>query len=322
LLRRIAIATRICKRVKINPGDVIYSSSDIAADSIPAIRLRRWNKGATLVCGLHLIAPLPLKGFRHVFTKGWQFPRLRDAYYYFSQNYILRQLKKYADFVLVSNALDKDTLIRKGFRDEQVLVCYGAPQWNTIKETPDKEKKFDAVFVGRYHEQKGFIDLIKAVKIISLTKKDFKLALICDISEKAYLNIQNKHKIQNSILFFGFKSGIEKYGIMKQSKLLICPSYYESFGMVIVEAMACALPVVAYNLPTYKDIYHSGMLKADIGNIQELAEKTLSLLLDEPYRQKLSDEAYKLSEEFSWDKTAELIIGRITCAMSEPGVRS
>ena len=99
---------------------------------------------------------------------------------------------------------------------------------------------------------------------------------------------------------------------MKKSRLLICPSYYESFGMVIVEAMTCGLPVVVYDLPIYGMIYPAGMIRVEIGNIDKLAQSVSNLLLDEALRNKMADDAYALSKGFSWEKTIEDIFKRLT----------
>jgi len=162
--------------------------------------------------------------------------------------------------------------------------------------------------VGRYHEQKGLIDLIKAAKIVSENKKDFSLALISDIPQETFADLADRYNVRKNIVFFGFKNGKDKFKIMKQSRLLVCPSYYESFGMVIVEAMACGLPVLAYGLPIYSTIYPVGMASVEIGNINELAQSLLSLLSNESARQELADDAYRLSKQFSWEKTAEDIL--------------
>jgi glycosyltransferase involved in cell wall biosynthesis len=312
LVRRIKMAQKACQALKIYPQDIIYSSSDILADSIPALQLKQRNKNARLICGLHLIAPLPWKGFRHAFTKGWQIPRLKDTYYYFSQRYILGQLKRHADLVLVSNSFDRDNLIRNGFRQERVLVCYGAPERDVIAKAASGKKEFDGVFIGRYHEQKGFMDLIKFTREICASKKDFRLALISDIPEKTFSEISNRYNLQKVIVFFGFKNGIDKFAIMKQAKVLICPSYYESFGMVVVEAMSCGLPVLAYDLPIYKAIYPRGMIRVKIGDFKGLTQSLLNLLTDESGRQELSGEALELSKQFSWEKTSEDILQRLT----------
>jgi len=52
----------------------------------------------------------------------------------------------------------------------------------------------------------------------------------------------------------GFRQGAEKVRLLKNAGCFCMPSHYESFGQVAVEAMACGLPVVAYDLAIYDEI--------------------------------------------------------------------
>ena len=60
--------------------------------------------------------------------------------------------------------------------------------------------------------------------------------------------------------------GGEKIKILKQSRLFVLPSFYESWGMVAAEAMAAGLPVVAYSLPVYQDLFSKGINQVKIGD--------------------------------------------------------
>ena len=307
-LKRIKAAKKVCKYLRLGDSDVIYSSSDLIADSIPALSLKKGNIKAKFICGLHLIAPNPFKGFENVFSKRVKFPGLRDLYYYFTQKIIISHLKKYANLVLVSNNHDKDTLVKQGFANKQVAVAYGGIDKELLAQAHSSDKKYDAVFVGRLHKQKGFYDLVRIVSLIAQRERDFRLALISDIPETELMSILERNNIKKNIVFFGFKDGIDKFLIIKQSKLLIFPSYYESFGIVICEAMACGLPVVAYDLPIYKEIYPEGIIKAGIGNIEELANGVLDLLTNEKKLRHLSKVALNVSKRFSWGRTGESIL--------------
>jgi glycosyltransferase involved in cell wall biosynthesis len=308
LMRRIKDASDVCKGLELTSSDVIYSSSDIIADSIPSLELKNRNKSARLVCGVHLLAPLPWKGFRYAFARGWQIPSLKDIYYYFSQKYILEKLKRHASLVLVSNSFDKKILMRKGFQEKQILVCYGAPQNDIIEKVPAQQKRFDAVYVGRFHEQKGIVDLMEIIRLVAREKKDFVLALVSDIPGEVLQRLQEKYHIKNNIRFFGFRERSEKYEIIKQSRLLLFPSFYESFGMAICEAMACGLGVVAYGLAIYKDIYPKGLVTAPIGDTADFANRILHLLKHKEELERVSADALDLSRDFNWDRAVEEMI--------------
>jgi glycosyltransferase involved in cell wall biosynthesis len=308
LLKRSRLAQKACASLTLSKQDVIYSSSDIIADSLPSLALKKKNPQARLICGLHLLAPTPFKGFKNAFTPDLKIPGPREIYYYWMQRFVIGKLRQYADLVLVSNKLDQQVLLDLGLQGQRILVAYGAVDKELIDKAEVSTKKFDVVFVGRAHEQKGFLDLFQIVKLISQEKKDFTLALISDMTKDKLESILETYGIKPNVKFFGFKDGIEKFQIIKQSRLLIFPSYYESFGMVILEAMACGLPVVAYDLPVYRGIFVQGMLTVKIKDMRALSNLVLDLLEDDKKRQALSFSALELSRGFSWARPAENIL--------------
>jgi len=291
---------------------VIYSSSDLLPDSIPAIYAIIRNPSLKWIAGLHLVAPNPFKGFKKIFADGYTVPALSALYYFLTQRLVMRFMKKYAHTVMVSNSMDREFLLnKKGFLPDKVIVTYGAVDWAAVDKAKQK-LSYDACYVGRFHKQKGFFDLIEAWKLVCRKFPDSEIAIVGnDVNFDEVVEIVKKSGLTNNVKLLGFLNGIEKFNVMKASKICVFPSTYESFGMVAAEAMACGLPVVAYDLPIYKEIYPSGMLKADIGDIGSLAECIIELIENEKLRLKMSREAYKSSQRFVWEKTAEKILGRL-----------
>ena len=85
----------------------------------------------------------------------------------------------------------------------------------------------------------------------------------------------------------------------------MCPSYYESFAIVIAEAMACGLPVIAYDLPIYEDIYGENIVRVSLGNIHQFADVILTFLKDDNLRKSFGLGGRKFTERYDWDKIAE-----------------
>ncbi len=291
---------------------IIYSTSDLIPDTIPAIYAKIKIPSLRWITGLHLVAPSPFKGFQKASTKGYVFPKFANIYYFLTQRLIMRFMKKYAYLVMVSNSLDREFLIKKGFASQKVIVTYGAINWDELNLAASSGYKYDACFVGRFHKQKGFPDLIEAWKKVCLKYPRALLVVIGDdINFDSVVKKVNAEGLSNNIKFLGFLGGVEKFNIMKASKMCVFPSTYESFGMVIAEAFACSLPVVAYSLPIYEDIYPQGLLTANIGDVNGLVQQIISLLSDEQVRLKVSKEAYEVSKKFTWAQTAEQILMRL-----------
>lgn len=293
---------------EISSNSVIYSSSDLIVDSLPATLLKVKNRQAKLICGLHLLAPNPFKGFTKVGRRGLVFPRPQNVYYFLSQGLVVWLLKHLADLVLVSNHLDREFLLRKGFKADQVLVTYGGVDFKLI---PQKELpiKFDAVWVGRLHSQKGVADLFSAWKEVVARFPKVKLAVVGEDDLQDYFRKQRYYlTLKDKVFFTGYLAGKDLFRLLKSGKIFLCPSYYESFGMVIAEAMAASLPVVAYDLPVYRRIYTQGMVRIPLGDTARFAEAAIRLLSHPKERERLAAEAVRLAIQFNWQKTAEKIL--------------
>jgi len=300
----------IRKLPRLKKGNIVYSSSDFFADTIPAFYSKLKNKNLTWIAGLHLICPNPFKGFKNVYSEKIRIPRLSDLLYFLSQRFIISLFKHYADKVFVSNSIDRDFLLKKGFNSNKVLVTPGGVD---LKETKGKQTKiFDSCFVGRFHPQKGLFDLISIWEKVCCEKKDAKLVIIGsgDLKTKLIEKIKEKD-LQDNITLVGYKDGKDKYKIIQQSKVLLFPSTYESFGIVAVEAMACSIPVVAYDLPFYKDIFPKGMIRVGIKDINAFSSEITKIIKNPVLRKKLEKQAYSQAQKYSWENVANLKLNAI-----------
>jgi glycosyltransferase involved in cell wall biosynthesis len=227
------------------------------------------------------------------------------------QRLILELYKRLSDLVLVSNNHDKEFLIRRGFKENKILVTYGGVNFRNIPRGVPR-KIYDACFVGRFHAQKGLDDLLNVWSKVCKTIKYAKLVIVGegDMLEGLIQKTRDLG-IEKNVIFTGFLDGKEKYTVMKSSKVFLFPSTYESFGMSALEAMACGLPVVAYDLPVYSEVFSGGMLKVPVGDGDRFYKELIDLLYDKKRRNKLGKEAIKVASGFSWEKTAKDIMERL-----------
>ncbi|MFA5089682.1 MAG: glycosyltransferase family 4 protein [Candidatus Omnitrophota bacterium] len=294
---------------KLSVDGIIYSSSDLMPDAIPALFLKLKNRRLRWISGMHLIAPDPFRGFKNAKANSFSFPSIRGIYYFFYQRMMVFFMKYKADLVFVSNRQDKEFLLKKGFNEGQVLVTWGGINRQPIMNLSKQEIKFDACFIGRDHPQKGVDDLLEIWQAVCKEKPDARLCLLGALDR--IKNTPACSLLKNNLTFFGIVDGIKKFEIIQSAKLFICPSYYESFGIVIAEAMSVGLPVVAYDLDIYYDIYPQGMIKVPLGDKHGFANKVIELLKDEDKRSELSKQALAVSQRFSWEETAGDILKKL-----------
>ena len=285
-----------------NGKSVIYSASDFWPDSLPALLMKRRMKTSKWVAGFYMFAPQPIGNQVY---KG--IDKIKGLAYFLSQKPIHWLIRRYADMVFVTNELDRTAFIGDRLGSSNVIAIRGGVDIDSSQKVPSPpEKKFDAVFVGRFHAQKGILELIDIWKYVVVRRKNARLAIIGDGElKREILREIARHGLERNVVLFGFKDGKEKIAIFKQSKMVLHPAIYDSGGMGPCEAMACGLPGISFDLPALRVYYPRGMLKVRCFNIQEFAESILLLLEDETLYRKLQAEAVHLAKDWDWNGLAE-----------------
>jgi glycosyltransferase involved in cell wall biosynthesis len=171
------------------------------------------------------------------------------------------------------------------------------------------KKVFDGAFVGRIAKEKGVFDLLKIWKNVVKAKRNAKLLIIGNgIEFSAVKKEVAALSLENNVFLRGGCSDFELFGLLKSSKLLIFPSVFEGWGLAVAEALACGLPVVAYDIPALREVFGKckSVFLAPVKNVDGVATTVLDLLnLNEAEHSKLSSYAETFSEQFSWESVAE-----------------
>lgn len=294
---------------------VIYCATEFWMDSLPGFILKLRFPKITLVTTWFQTAPNPLIGFKEGNrVASYRFSALA---YWLVQLPIKPLIKKYADFVLVNNEQERKQFPEMN-KNNKVIVVLGAVDLflinNLTKGFKKESKIFDGVFQGRFHPQKGIVELIDIWKLVVDRKPDAKLALIGDgpLMEKVKQKIAELN-LQKNINLFGYVfDGVKKYKIFAQSRVVLHPAFYDSGGMASAEAMALGLPAVGFNLTAYKSYYPKGMIKVPINDLSAVAKVVLELLKDKKLYSKIAKESEEMiNQNWSWDKRAEEVLSYI-----------
>ena len=110
-----------------------------------------------------------------------------------------------------------------------------------------KEKQYDLLFVGRFERAKGLDVLIAALNILEKKERKYKLGIVGYFKEdqKRFCLSLASRKVAESIEFLGNVRHEELPRMLSSGRALVSPSRNESFGLAILEAMACGLPIAA-----------------------------------------------------------------------------
>lgn len=168
---------------------------------------------------------------------------------------------------------------------------------------------FDAVFLGRFHHQKGVLEL---VDIWDLVNKRLPNATLVMIGNGALWS-ECKARQHIRIYLTGPLYGKERNDIIKSCKVAVHPAQYDSGGMSLAICLGFGLPGVMYQLPNLRDYYTEGEGIIKVKTKEEFAEAIVKLLNDDEYYYEMSDRAYAYAKrEWSWEARAEKVWKNMT----------
>ena len=269
--------------------DVVIAASHFIDDVLPAAHVRYKNPACKFVAYHHV-------GLVSGGSRSFLLRRVNDAI-------SVALLRKYADLIFVMNQSIKDFLISYRVEESKILLTNNGVDKITSK-VDSESQLFEACFVGRLEKDKGVFDLVAIWKAVSGLIPTANLAIIGDGSEKDHLvELIEKEQLQERITLCGYL-GEERFEVMSKSKLLLLPSYIESWGTVIVEAMSYGLPVIAYDLQELRVLWGSNISYVSTGDKKTFTEMVVGLLCDTDLRSKLSRQGLKRSKDFLWTDIA------------------
>jgi glycosyltransferase involved in cell wall biosynthesis len=182
-----------------------------------------------------------------------------------------------------------------------------AAQTSSIERDPSS-----VLFVGRLEHGKGLLDLIRSMKIVTKKIPNARLVIV---GKGPLLNRLKKTivklEVSNNIQLKGFHSPDEVLKDYLHASIFVLPSHVEGLATVILEAMACRVPVVATNVRGISEIVESGKTGLLVPKKDPLAlANAIIRLLEHPdIRQDLAKSARRLiKEEFTWEKVTDRVV--------------
>ena len=171
--------------------------------------------------------------------------------------------------------------------------------------SPLKEKRI--VAVARYSHEKGIDLLLKAWAKVEKNCSEWRLDVYGDGDRDVYEQLIEQLQINRSrCCLHGRTNDVEKE--YNRSSLFVLSSRFEGFGMVITEAMACGLPVVAFDCPwgpRFIILDEEDGLLVENGNVEQLAQAIVRLIRHPELRQRMSEKALCNVQRFKMDLIAQ-----------------
>lgn len=240
--------------------------------------------------------------FLSLFIKNQKFGFLKNIIYKLI-------LKKCNTLIVPSNGVKIDLINNYNISNNQIKIIHNAIDITEITKLSEEDlplkylkSKPYIIAVGRLHKEKDYPTLIKAFSIISDSICENLLILGTGEDHNSIKQIIFDLNLENRIELVGFQ--INPYKFIKHASALVLSSKYESFGIVITEAMALGVPVVSTDCPSGpKEIINDGAygLLTIVSNPDDLAQKIKLLLTDQKLKENIIKNSHTRVMDFDID---------------------
>jgi len=222
------------------------------------------------------------------------------------------QAFKRADHLIcISNATKQDLIHHYNIPEEKISIShlgYGG-QFRPVKSSHidfRMDKPF-ILYVGGRAKYKGFSDLITAYSQWIL-RHDLKLVVVGNEWTKQEAELLSKMGIQHQVLLLGRIDDQQLCDLYNQARAFVYPSHHEGFGLPLLEAMACACPVIASCIPSTCEVAGNIPFYFEVAKPESLIA-ALDVCIEKNRR---DTEQVKMGllwvKQYSWQKTAQAMI--------------
>jgi glycosyltransferase involved in cell wall biosynthesis len=240
--------------------------------------------------------------------QGIDYPLKNTLRYRFTYNLL-------ADAIVANSEATKKTILKNApwLNPDKVKVIYNGIDTDLYSQANTKSLRDEIGFsnddkiigfAGRLNVQKGVKYLLEAFKVVAEKSSSAKLLIVGKGDLETYVKeFTAKHNLKSRIHFAGFREDIPN--IMRTIDILVLPSLWEGFGIVLIEAMAAGKPCVATNISSIPEIMMDGEngFLVPPENTQAIADALMKLVSDEKLSERLGRKGSEIvNEKFTIDR--------------------
>ena len=193
-------------------------------------------------------------------------------------------------------------------KDISIIHCGINRKLYAYDDTVEKYSDPTVLYLGRIKKYKSVQHLISAFKIVKNTLPEARLMVVGDGDYLPLLKKQAEElSLKNDIEFPGYVSTDNKVERMRKAHVAVLPSLKEGWGLTNIEANSVGTAVVAADSPGLRDSVKDGEtgFLYEYGNIEQMADRLLKILMDKDLRNKLQQGGLAWAEKFNWDNAAK-----------------
>jgi glycosyltransferase involved in cell wall biosynthesis len=236
--------------------------------------------------------------------------RVASLYYWLSQNFSLWLFRFCQNkCLLFVHPKMRERLLRRGYRKDEIKYISFGVDAEKAADAAGQNKTYDAIWIGRWHRQKGIEDLLATLSRLANRIENFRAVLIGNFQAELRPQIE-RLGLSHCVEFPGFVSEPEKFRLFHASRVFLMTSRFEGSPRVIAEALACQIPVVAYEVENYRPIFGDFLRYVpcfDLESFQNEAELQIrEMRAGANYLARMNVKDF--SQNHSWSATAQVYL--------------
>jgi glycogen(starch) synthase len=213
-----------------------------------------------------------------------------------------------ADAVIVNSRMVAQELAARDLGSHSSIVIPSGVDLSIFRPPhPASRRTHTILFVGRLVDQKGVDVLLQAFRILLFKLPSARLIIAGDGNQLLYLKRLCRYLgISDEVRFLGWQTGSSLVHLYQGARAVAMPSRYEPFGLVALEALACATPVVACETGGLAEIISDGVhgYLVPTNDHLRLAQRLAMLLSDQSHADELGKAGRERAAEFPWTRVA------------------
>lgn len=276
-----------------------------------------------IVHSLHYSFPLVSLGcFKRIVTvcdmSFFLFPELHVAFKRRIFQFFIRHLYRVDGLLFISTSSldDFNRFFPKNIVPKQVIpLGVDRQHLATIPDAVAKNRLFQhfeiekyILYVGTIEPRKNILGLVKAFESIAAEKPTIKLVIAGKLGwdySRLLRHIETS-TLRDHIVLAGYVTEADKHILLKSALLFVYVSFYEGFGLPVLEGMAAGTPTITSNLSSMPEVAGDGALLVDPNDTVQIASAMLLLLNDAEARMQLVTRGLSQSRLFTWEQMTRI----------------
>ena len=215
--------------------------------------------------------------------------------------------------IAVSNNTKKDLMRLYKVPEGKIEVIYEGvnqefPISNFQFPTKSQIKEHHLLFIGRLEKRKNIEGIVSAFEILKEKHKILHKLILAGKFGYGAESIKNKiehSKHKADIILPGFVKDEEKGELIKNADAFLFPTFYEGFGLPILEAQNMGVPVVTSNISSLPEVGGDSVLYTDPYKPESIADAAFRLISDKGLKDDIVGKGHENVKRFSWKKCAD-----------------